>query len=129
MNSMCRGVLLAGAIGLTGGVDAQEPPRAAEIVAVTGCLKESPAGTWMLSDATEPTVSTANAPSAKELASLPRRGKNQFQLTGVTVFDLPAHRNHTILVKGLLNKAAPVSRLNMTSLTMVASTCPPPAAK
>ena len=56
-----------------------------------------------------------------------RRGKGRFQLIGVSEFDLPAHKGHTVLVKGLLVKAAPVSRVNVTSVTMVATTCPPPA--
>jgi hypothetical protein len=42
----------------------------------------------------------------------------------VTVFDLPAHRGHNVLIKGLLNKATPVSNLNVTALTMVAAECP-----
>jgi hypothetical protein len=94
-----------------------------ETVAVGGCLKESVPGTWTLADASDPVPSTANAPSAKELASLPKSGKNAFQLIGVSIYDLPAHRDHAVVVKGLVIAAKPVSRLNMTSLTMVAATC------
>lgn len=95
-----------------------------DVVAVTGCLREPSAGTWMLEQASDPVVSTANAPPPKEMTALPKSGKNQFQLTGVTVFDLASHRGHSVLIKGLLNKATPVSRLNMTSLTMVSPDCP-----
>jgi hypothetical protein len=97
----------------------------ADIVAAGGCLKETAPGTWMLVDAGDPVVSAnANAPTAKELAAILKSGKNQYQLTGVTVFDLSSHRGHSVVVKGLLNKAAPIGRLNMTALTMVSAECP-----
>jgi hypothetical protein len=95
-----------------------------DIVAVGGCLKETTTDTWLLVDAGDPVVSTnANAPTAKELAAIAKSGKNQYQLTGVTVFNLPSHRGHSVVVKGLLNKAAPIGRLNMTALAMVSAEC------
>ena len=94
-------------------------------VAVTGCLKEVEPDTWMLVNASEPVASTANAPSPKELATLPKGGKNQFRLIGVSIFNLPAYKDHAIIVKGLRIKATPVNRLNVTSVTMVSETCPP----
>lgn len=100
-------------------------PNKAEVVGVMGCLRETSPDTWLLTNASDPVSSNANTPSAKELASFPKGGKNQFRLTGVTVFNLPVHRGHTVLVKGLLNKASPVSRLNVTSVTMVSAECPP----
>jgi hypothetical protein len=104
-----------------------KPPASGkvEIVAVGGCLKEITPETWMLVEASEPVVSpNANAPAPKELAAIAKSGKSQYQLTGITVFNLSSHRGHSVVVKGLLNKAAPVSRLNMTALAMVAAECP-----
>lgn len=107
----------------------QTPARGAaakaDIVAVVGCLKEPAPGKWALMDASAPVASVANAASAKELASLPKSGAARFDLIGVGIFKLPEHRNHSVAIKGLLIKDTPVSRLNMTSLTMVAETCPP----
>jgi hypothetical protein len=101
-------------------------PAKVDIVAVGGCLRETSPGVWTLVEASDPVVSpNANAPSAKEAASITKNGKNQYRLTGVTVFDLAAHRGHTVLVKGLLNKGKPLSNLNLTALTMVAAECPP----
>jgi hypothetical protein len=117
------------ALMLTVAVDAQAPPAKVDIVAVAGCLKESAPNSWSLVNATDPVPSLANAPPAKELASLARTGKNEFRLIGVTEFNLPAHKDHTVVVKGLHVKATPTSRLNVTSVTMVAETCPPPAQK
>ena len=101
------------------------PSAKVDIVAVGGCLKDTAPETWMLVDASDPVVSpNANAPAPKELASIAKSGKNQYRLTGVTVFDLSSHRGHSVVIKGLLNKDSPFSRLNMTSLTMVAAECP-----
>ena len=101
------------------------PPKNEKIepVAVVGCLKEAKPGLWMLVNASDPVASTANAPSAKELAALPKSGKNEFQLIGISVFNLSAHRDHSIVVKGLPIKATPISRLNVTSVTMIADVC------
>ena len=102
---------------------AQAASPKVEIVSVTGCLKESPPDTWTLTGATDPVPSSANAPTAKEIPAAPPAGKNTFKLIGVSEFNLPAHRNHTVVIKGLFIKAAPLSRVNMTSVTMVSPSC------
>lgn len=117
-------LLVMALTGICGAGAAQKPPERIETVVVAGCLKESAPGTWSLVNASDPIVSTANAPSPKELASLPKGGTNDFRLIGVSIFDLPAHRGHSVVVKGLPVKATPVSRLNVTSVTMVSETCP-----
>jgi hypothetical protein len=94
-----------------------------EIVSVTGCLKEATPDSWTLTAATDPVPSSANAPTAKELPSAPPAGKNAFKLIGVSEFNLPAHRDQTVVIKGLFIKATPMSRLNMTSVTRVSSSC------
>jgi hypothetical protein len=128
MNSIAGEVAaIIGVLALAGGVAAQtKPPAVAkvDVVAVAGCLKETAPDTWTLVNATDPVVSTANAPSKQELDSIATTGKNEYRLTGVSVFNLPTHRGHTVLVKGLHIKATPISRLNVTSVTMVAGDCP-----
>jgi len=95
-----------------------------DIVSATGCLKETSANTWTLVDATDPVASSANAPAPKDLpASPPPPGRNSFRLIGVSEFNLPAHRDHIVIIKGLLIKATPMSRLNMTSVTTIAPAC------
>jgi len=110
--------LLAGVLA-----QAATPAHKVEIVSITGCLKEAPPNNWTVTAATDPVPSTANAPAAKDLPAAPPSGKNVFKLIGVSEFNLPAHRDHTVLIKGLLIKAAPVSRLNMTSVVTVAPSC------
>jgi hypothetical protein len=120
---------------LSGSGQAQRPASAqaapasrnVEIVSVTGCLKEATPNTWTLTGATDPAPSSANAPSAKEIPATPPAGKNVFTLIGVSEFNLPAHRDHTVVIKGLFIKATPLSRVNVTSVTTVSQACPPPA--
>ena len=99
-------------------------PQKVEIVSVTGCLKEATPGSWTLTNATDPVPSSANAPPTADVPKTPPVGKNQFRLIGVSEFNLPQHRNHAVIAKGLLIKAEPVSRLNITSVTTVAASCP-----
>jgi hypothetical protein len=101
-------------------------PQKVDIVSVTGCLKETTPNAWTLANATDPIPSSANAPPAAEVPkTVPPPGRNQFRLIGVSEFNLPQHRDHTVILKGLLIKATPVSRLNITSVTTVVPSCPP----
>ena len=122
LTARCVFVFLAAA-----SLSAQAPTEKTPIVAVSGCLTERSGNTWALTNATEPTPSNANGPAPSAALTGPATGKNEFALIGVSQFSLPAHKGHTVLVKALLVKAAPVNRLNITSVTHVAPTCPPPA--
>lgn len=103
--------------------------RRVDIVSTTGCLREQPAGTWMLVNATDPVKSSANAPSKKELPTTPAMGKREFHLIGVGEFDLPSLKGQVVVVKGLHIVATPVSRLNVTAVTSGAPTCPAASSK
>lgn len=92
-------------------------------MAVAGCLAEQ-GGEWMLTAASDPEPSIANGPPTGQPHKGPVSGKNTFRLIGVSEFDLPSHKGHSVLVKGLYIKAEPVSRLNVTSVTMLSATCP-----
>ena len=124
MKSRTLSLTIAVVAAAVSAIGAQKPVEKVEPVAVVGCLKETAPGTWSLVNASEPVSSNPNAPSAKELASLPKSGSQEFRLIGTSIFDLPAHRDHSVVVKGLPIKATPISRLNVTSVTMVAETCP-----
>ena len=102
---------------------AQVPPAKSDVVMVAGCLREQAPGEWRVVNATDPKASNAVAPAPADLPTLPVVGKNQFQLIGVSIFDLPSHKDHTVVLKGLLIPAKPVSRLNITSVVTVALTC------
>lgn len=101
------------------------PPKI-EVVATMGCLKQAATGNdWMLVNATDPTPSRAGAPTADQLPKEPVAGKNQFKLIGIAEFNLQDKKDKAVVVKGLYLKDKPVSRLNITSVTVVAGTCPP----
>jgi hypothetical protein len=116
--------MIAGA-GAPAGAQTPPGPGKVPVVAVAGCVAEQPAGTWLLTNATEPVPSIANAPPAGQPYKGPMTGTQRFQLIGISEFDLPGHKGHNVLVKGLYVKAAPNSRLNVTSVTMLGTTCPP----
>lgn len=107
-------------------VTAQGPPPKADLVMVAGCLREQPAGAWRVVNATDPKPSNAVAPPSDQLASIPKSGTKQFQLIGVEVFDLPSYKDQAVVLKGLLVPASPVSRLNITSIARLSTTCEPP---
>jgi len=107
----------------------QASGRRVDIVSVTGCLQEQPAGTWVLENATDPVKSSANAPTQKELPTAPVAGKNRFQLIGVAEFDLPTMKGKLVVVKGLHIVATPMSRLNVTSVTPAVPACANPGGK
>src|SRR2546428_12228815 len=114
--------LLAGLLVVAAAAAAQAQNKV-DIVKVVGCLRQQTPTTWMLVAATEPELSSANAPPRTELPKEAPAGKNQFQLIGVGEFNLPSLKDHTVLVKGLHIKAIPVSRLNITSVTDALPTC------
>ena len=106
-----------------------DPPKTVDIVSVTGCLREQGSGNWMIVAATDPVVSNANAPLKSEVPTTAVTGKNQFKLIGVGEFNLPNYRNQTVVIKGLHIKAAPVDRLNITSITTAVTFCAESAPK
>ena len=117
---LCGLVLASGAVAA-----AQAPPAKVDIVSVAGCLREQAAGDWRVTNATAAVPSTANAPQPSERPTSPVVGRNQYRLIGVSIFDLPSHKDHTVVVKGLLIKASPMNRLNITSVVTVAPACAP----
>jgi len=109
---------------------AQAPPtNKVEIVSVTGCLREQGSGNWVLVAATDPMPSAANQAPVAELPKIPPAGKNTFRLLGVGEFNLGQHRDRTMVIRGLLIKATPVSRINMTSSVEAVASCVAGASK
>jgi hypothetical protein len=113
-------------VALMAAAQASPSPKV-DIVSVTGCLKEASPNSWTVVSATDPVPSNANAPAPKDVPSAPAAGKNEFRLIGVSEFNLPAHKDHTVVLKGLFIKAQPTSRLNITSVTTVSPSGPPPS--
>ena len=99
----------------------QAPARKIDIVSVTGCLREQ--GTnWMLVSATDPVPSVANQAQGKDIPTTPPAGKSTFRLIGTSEFNLPAMKDRTVVIRGLLIKDK-VSRINMTSAVEAVASC------
>ena len=108
---------------------AQAPPtNKVEIVSVTGCLRERADNTWMLVAATDPVPSIANQAQGDDIPKTAPAGKNTFRLIGVSEFNLPQHRDRTMVIRGLLIKDK-VSRINVTSAVEAMASCAPTAPK
>jgi hypothetical protein len=106
---------------------AQAPAKKVDIVSVTGCLREQ--GTnWMLVAATDPVPSIANQASGKDIPETPPAGKNAFRLIGISEFNLPQMKDHTVVIRGLFIKDK-VSRINVTSAVEAVASCTPGAPK
>lgn len=115
---------LSSILAFTLALGAQAPAaNKVEIVSVTGCLREQGAGNWVLVAATNPVPSIANQAPAAELPKEPPAGKNSYRLLGVGEFSFPQHRDRTMVIRGLFIKAAPMSRINVTSAAEAVATC------
>lgn len=115
---------LSSILAFTLALGAQAPAaNKVEIVSVTGCLREQGAGNWVLVAATDPVPSIANQAPAAELPKEPPAGKNSYRLLGVGEFSFPQHRDRTMVIRGLFIKAAPMSRINVTSAAEAVATC------
>ena len=122
-HSVVAAALLLASTGVIAAAVHAQPVEKVPVVAVIGCITEQGADNWMLTNATEPTPSIANAPPAGTRIEGPTSGTHTFRLIGVSEFDLPAHKGHTMLVKALFIKTEPTPRLNVTSVTMVSDRC------
>ena len=101
-----------------------------DVVEVAGCLEQSPARTWMLTDASDPTRSKTQATTSEALKAAEAQplGRGRYQLLGASMFSPSSHKGQKVAVKGALIKDARAnrlndSRLNVTSLQLVAATC------
>ena len=107
----------------------QQQERAVESVLgigeVVGCLETSPRGNWLLINASVPTISEIQAASSATLKAAEARslGSRRYELLGVGVFDPSSRKGQKVTVKGILIDNAEESRINVTSLQMVAANC------
>jgi hypothetical protein len=94
------------------------------IVEAVGCLSQT-GSDWILTDATEAaTVTTTfTTPEAVKAAAEKPLGTQQYRLLGTRPFSPDPHKGHKMVVKGLLIKGDSESRINVTSLQMLAETC------
>ena len=94
------------------------------IVESVGCLSQT--GTeWILVNATEAetVTSTFTTPEALKAAAGKSLGTQKYRLLGVKPFSPEPHIGHMMAARGLLIKGSSDTRINVTSLQMLAATC------
>jgi mono/diheme cytochrome c family protein len=103
----------------------QPEPSIPEIAEAVGCLEGSPPGKWMLTDAGDPVESETQSTSSVALKAAEAKplGNRRYRLLGVSVFNPSSHQGEKVAVKGILIKDTKESRLNVTSLQVVAASC------
>jgi hypothetical protein len=77
---------------------------------------ENAPNTWTLVSATDPVPSSANAPrrrTSRDAAG----GQERVPAHRRVRVQSAAHKDHTVVIKGLFIKATPTSRINVTSVT------------
>jgi cytochrome c5 len=93
------------------------------LVDVVGCLTKRADSRWVLTNATTPVAADGEGPAASPPAAAPPPGTETFRLLGVSRFDPETHRGQMMRAKGLIDKTAGDSRLDLTSLQTVAPAC------
>jgi len=96
-----------------------------DLVEALGCLEPGADGKWVLTNASDPVVSRTQATSNAALRSAASRalGNLRYALLDAAVFQPSGQAGKKVAVKGALINDAAGSRLNVTSLQTVASTC------
>ena len=97
------------------------------LVLVVGCLAGKAGAEWLVTQGTEPVRTRESGPEPSGRAETLRAGPlgtQTFSLMDAGAFGPEAHNGHKVAVKGLLMREARGTRLNVTSLQSVGSTCP-----
>jgi hypothetical protein len=96
------------------------------LVQVVGCLVAAPDGRrWTLRQTTPPVLTkeaVATEAALKESGSKPL-GSDTYSLLSITSFKPELHSGHKVEARGLVNRAAGESQLDVLSLQTVATTC------
>jgi hypothetical protein len=112
---------------LRAGQQAQQGQQqsALDLVEVVGCLTENPARTWVLTSATDPVVTKSIWTTKEALQDAGARplANQRYRLLGVGPFGPEENKGKKVAVKGVLIKDAKETRLNVTSLQAVATSC------
>src|SRR4051812_8056010 len=96
------------------------------LVQVVGCLTADQTGRWTLTNASEPSVTRDNTPSAAALKAAEARplGRQSFGLVSVDAATKSgALAGHKVEARGLLYRDGSYADLNLTSLRHIAASC------
>ena len=103
--------------------------RNGALVQTTGCLIQNAGDGWMLTDATEPEITTLDAHPARtrnpaEAATPAAIARGSRTIALVNVFPNPAeHKGHTMRATGFIVRQPAGDRINVVTLELVESRC------
>jgi mono/diheme cytochrome c family protein len=104
--------------------DGPGPPRPGALVRAIGCLQETSANQWALTQSTEPQVTTLDPLTVADKQSAAAESPCTQTIELLNVFPSPtALKGHRALAKGLFIKTASGSRINVMSLESIAPEC------
>ncbi len=95
-------------------------------VEAVGCLVPGPAGTWLLTNATEPVsvvVTPESAPVRPEGAETMALGDHTFRLLDARAYSPEQHKGHKMYVRGLFIKLPTEHRMTISTLEPLAPSC------
>jgi len=95
------------------------------LVRVTGCLEKSADGKWLLSQATDPTLTQEKRPATGLTKNIVdgSSGGGAFVLVSAAAFNPAALSGSKVEARGLLYREPGENRLNLSSLEQVAASC------
>ena len=106
----------------------QPPPPVTDFsyVEVVGCLMRGPANAWVLTNASEPVVAVISGRGARTANDSIDRplGTHTFHLLDAMAYSPEAHKGQKLYVRGLLIRLATEQRMTISSMEMIAPTCP-----
>lgn len=99
-------------------------PRSGALVQAIGCLQESGASRWMLTNSTDPQPTTLDPISADDKRALASAAPGAQTIELMSVFPSPVKLRQTrVLVKGLFIKTDSATRINVTTLESLSPGC------
>jgi len=107
-----------------------ETPKALanfRLIEVVGCLTHGANDAWVLTNTSEPALTSDRPSTAKALSDASRQplGSGTFRLMSVNSFDPTAHAGQKMQAKGLLYRAPGKDRINLIALEPVGQSCGP----
>ena len=99
------------------------PPRSGSVVQAVGCLRQSPGKGWMLTQSTDPAITTRDPLSAADKQALAAAAPGTHTVELIGVYSPGELAQNTVVVKGLFVKTPTRIRINVTSMELVKLQC------
>lgn len=99
------------------------PPRSGALVQAVGCLQQSPGKGWMLTESTDPQITTRDPMSAADKQALSAAAPGTHTVDLIGVYSPGELAQNTVVVKGLFVKTPTRMRINVTSMELVHLKC------